>query len=223
MSQIIGYFSDGNPIYKDLLTKQSVFINCDFRHSHLSELDLKSISFFQCDFTSACFRESKITDIVFNTCVLDYIDAYSTQFIGVDFISVSMKGSLLTKSKFLVKNWYFVDLSYSKVFDMDMQETTDSENCILGYQHEVMGEPLRLLDGYFTVDMDSSKAAIMGNGIIKRITNSVIEKRISESKKIPKSLAWFLRKILGLKTFDEDLKNHHGGSIQKELDKIRKN
>ena len=40
MVQIVGYFSNGSPVFKDDLTQKSVFINCDFRHSDLSELDL---------------------------------------------------------------------------------------------------------------------------------------------------------------------------------------
>ena len=222
MTQIVGYFSNGNPIYKDDLTKQSVFINCDFRHSRLQELDLKSISFFQCDFTSASLRESKFTDVVFNACVLDSIDAYSTQFIDVDLNSVSMKRSLLTKSTFLVKNWSGVDLSHSKIFDMDMQETKDSVVCILGYQHEVVGQPIRLLDGYFTVDMQTPMAELLGRGSIKRISNSVIEERILKSKKIPNSLFYFWRNIRGLGTFDDYLNNSQYGWLQKKLDKIRK-
>ena len=222
MAQIVGYFSNGSPIYKDDLTQQSVFGNCDFRHSRLSELDLKSISFFQCDFTSASFRESKFTDVVFNACILDSIDAYSTQFSGTSFNSVSMKWSLLTKATFLVKDWSGVDLSYSKIFDMDMQETKDSGSCILGYQHEVIGQPIRLIDGYFTVDQDTPLAARLGRGTIKRISNSVIEEKFSKSKQIPKSLVWFLRKTLGLGTFNQYMENENEW-IQKKLDKSRKN
>lgn len=223
MSQIVGYFSNGNPIYKDDLTKQSVFINCDFRHSRLSELDLKSISFFQCDFTSASFRESKFTDIDFDTCVLEHIDAYSTEFIGVSFSAVSMKHSLLTKAKFLVKNWFGVDLSYSKIFDLDMQEAKASGSCILGYQHEVFGQPIRLIDGYFTVDVQTPMAELLGGGTIKRISNSRIEERFSKSKKIPKSMLYFWKKIWGLGTFEEDLLRMNYEWVQKKLDKIRKN
>lgn len=222
MSQIVGYFSNGNPIYKDDLTQQSVFVNCDFRHSRLSELDLESISFFQCDFTSASLRESKFTDVVFNACILDSIDAYSTRFIGVDFICVSMKRSLLTKAKFLVKNWFGVDLSYSKIFDLDMQEAKASGSCNLGYQHEVLGQPIRLIDGYFTVDVQTPMAELLGGGTIKRISNSVIEERFSKSKKIPKSLFYFWRKIWGLGTFEEDLLRDYEW-VQKKLDKSRKN
>ena len=230
MTQIVGYFSNGNPIYKDDLTKQSVYINCDFRHSRLSELDLKSISFFQCDFTSASLRESKFTDVVFNACVLDNIDAYSTQFIDVELNSVSMKSSLLTKSTFLVKKWSDVDLSYSKIFDMDMQETKDSGSCILGYQYKVLGQPIRLLDGWFTVAMDTPDAiaeAKLFNRHVNRITNSRIEEELSKSKKISESPFRFLKRILvlgiGQEAWnDEYLKNFNYGWLQKRLDKIRK-
>lgn len=222
MSQIVGYFSNGNPIYKNDLTQQSVFVNCDFRHSRLSELDLESISFFQCDFTNASFRESKFTDVVFNACILDYIDAYSTDFIGVDIIYVSMKSSLLTKAKFLVKNWYNVDLSYSKIFDMDMQEANASGICSLGYQHEVQGQPIRLLDQYFTVDVQTPMTKLLGGGTIKRISNSVIEESFSKSKKIPKSLFFYLREIWGLGTFHEYMGDNYQW-LQKKLNKSRKN
>ena len=227
MAQIVGYFSNGNPIYKDDLSKQSVYINCDFRHSRLSELDLKSISFFQCDFTSASLRESKFTDVVFKACVLDDIDAYSTEFIDVDLNSVSMKGSLLTKSTFLVKNWSSVDLSHSKIFDMDMQETKDSGVCILGYQYKVLGQPIRLLDGWFTVVMDTPDAiseAKLFNRHVNRITNSNIEEYLSESKKKSKLPFRLLKRTLGIgkEVNDEYYQNSFHEWTQKKLDKIRK-
>ena len=225
MGQIVGCFTNGSPIYKDDLTHKSVFINCDFRHSDLSELDLKSMNFFQCEFTGASFRESKFTDVKFRSCVLDDIDAYSTHFIGVTFSRISMQRSLLTKAKFLITHWSSVDISGSKIFDLDMQET-DSGSCILGFQKDVIGQPKQLLDRYFTVDADTPMAALLGKGAVKRITNSVIEEHISKSKKIYKRLFRFLSRILGLRTVNsydgEYMRNSEWEWLQKDLDKIRK-
>jgi hypothetical protein len=218
MAQIVGYFSNGSPVFKDDLTSKSVFINCDFRYSDLSELDLKSIIFFQCDFTSACFRESKFTDVEFSLCVLDSIDAYMTQFIRVVFGFVSMKSSLLTKSTFLLESWIQVDISGSKIFDMDMQETKDAGSCILDYHSEVVGEPARLLDGYFTVNSDTAWAKRLGGGVVNRITNSQIEEAISKSK----TLLGFFSRALGFGRVDYFNDDYYQG-LQKKLDEIRKN
>jgi uncharacterized protein YjbI with pentapeptide repeats len=217
MAQIVGYFSNGNPIYMDDFTQKSVFINCDFRHSKLSGLDLNYISFFQCDFTRSSLRESKFNDVVFSSCVLDEVDAFSAHFIGCVFGSVSMQHSLLTKAKFIIKDWQNVDISGSKIFDMEIQETKDSGICIMGYQSDVVGEPKVLLNGYFTVDSDTAWAR--GFGIdVKRITNRDIESL--RSKTLTR-----LRRILGIKTRygdDVSLKNIHYEFLQINLDKIRK-
>jgi len=219
MAQLVGYFSNGNPIYMDDFTQKSVFINCDFRHSNLSRIELNSISFFQCDFTGASLRESKFSDVIFSSCVLDDIDGFSTHFISAIFRRVSMRSSLLTKAKFILKDWLNVEISQSKIFDMDMQVTQDYEICILGYQSDVVGEPKQFLDGYFTVFSDNAwgRGGLSLN--VKRITNSVIESRRF------KTLTW-LRRTLGLRTGrgdDGSLINIHYKWLQNELDKIRKN
>ena len=134
-----------------------------------------------------------------------------------------MKSSLLTKAKFLITHWSAVEISGSKIFDLDMQITEDSDLCILGFQKDVIGQPKQLSDGYFTVDANTPMAA-RGRGIVKRITNSVIEERISKSKKMYKRLFRFLSRILGLRTVNsyDDSEWDEWEWLQKKLDKIRK-
>jgi len=140
-----------------------------------------------------------------------------TEFIRADFDNVSMQYSLLTKATFLLEHWNDVDISMSKIYDMDMQETKDSGLCILGYQPWVWGEPTRLLDGYFTVNMSTvSPKKFIGTNL-KRISNSSIEENISKSN----TLIGFFSRALGFGSVDYYDKDYYQW-LHKELDKFRK-